>query len=530
MAYREVTILDIWEIVRRWHSGQGIREIARALECDRNTVRRYTRLARSAGVTREAPLPAREQLLPLLQEVTSPTRRLPQAQVLLSPYLDEVRQLTTDPDLGLNEKSAFIVICQRHALTVSYSSFKRFVAAHREKIDPRLATCRLEVPPGAEVQLDYAKVGLFFDALTERRRTLYVFIGTLSHSRLKYVELTYSQDQMSFVSSHVRMFAFFSGVPERLVLDNLKSGVIKPDLYDPTFNRTYRDMAEHYGCFLDPARVARPKDKGKVERDVQTVREAVRRIIVLNPSITLGELNREALLWSKQEYGLHPHGTTGEKPLVVFTEREKPALRPLPSESFEVSCWKQATVHPDHYVQYRGKAFSVPTAYVTKKVWLQATEHLLKVFYDERLIAQHLITRSYRHTDHRHFPENMRAALDKSSLHQHLLERSRTSGGEDFYRMIQQLFEVDAFVNLRRAQGLVATAEESNAPALVNRAARFMCEYRVRATPHELRCVLEKLRSEAEQERSAGALADLSEEFVRDVGYFINHPQEEGNA
>lgn len=525
--------MDLWEVFRRWHDRQTISQIAQSLGYDRKTVRGYIRLARECGLSLEKLLPPRDEVVLVLKSHERVLGRSSVAQEMLTPHLEEIAQLVNDPELALKPKSAFLVISERHDLKgkVSYSSFKRFVGAHRQKIAPHdTPTCRLEVSPGAEVQLDYAKVGLFFDALTERRRTLFVFIGTLSHSRLKYVELTYSQDQMSFVSSHVRMFAFFGGVPERVVLDNLKSGVIKPDLYDPTFNRTYRDMAEHYGCFLDPARVARPKDKGKVERDVQTVREAVRRILVLNPTISLAELNRASLLWSKEDYGMHMHGTTGEKPLVVFTEREKCALKPLPGEPFEISSWKQATVHPDHYIQYRGKAFSVPTAYVTKKVWIQATEHLLKVFHDERLIAQHVITRSYRHTDERHFPENMRVVLDKSSLHQHLLERSRLSGGDDFYAMIQHLFDVDAFVNLRRAQGLVAAAEEAGAPTLVNRAARFMQEYRVRATPHELRCVLEKLRSEEEQLKANLSLADLSEEFVRDVTYFINHPHEEGNA
>jgi transposase len=524
--------MDIWEIIRRWHERHSISQIAQGLGYDRKTVRSYIRLARACGLCLEKPLPPKEDVLLLLKNHEPALGRSSTAQELLGPYLGEISQLVNDPELALTPKSAFLVVCERHGLTdkVSYSSFKRFVASHREKIDPLISTCRLEVSPGTEVQIDYAKIGLFFDALTERRRTLYAFIGTLSHSRLKYIELTFTQDQVSFVSSHVRMFEFFGGVPKRVVLDNLKSGVIKPDLYDPLFNRSYHDMAEHYGCFLDPARVARPKDKGKVERDVQTVREAIRRILVLNPSILLGELNRAALTWSRQDYGMRHHGTTREKPLVVFTERERPALKPLPESPFEVSCWKQATVHPDHYIQFRGKAFSVPSAYVTKKVWIQATEHLLKVFHDERLIAQHVITRSYRHTDHRHFPENIRAVLDKSSIHQHLVERARTLGGEDFYEMIKHLFDIDAFVNLRRAQGLVSVAEQADGPALVSRAARFMRENRVRVTPRKLRCVLEKLCSQDEQYQASLYLAELSEEFVRDISYFINHQQQEGNA
>jgi hypothetical protein len=330
---------------------------------------------------------------------------------------------------------------------------------------------------------------------------------------MKYIELTFSQDQTSFVSSHVRMFEFFGGVPERVVLDNLKSGVLKSDLYDPMLNRTYAEMAEHYGCFIDPARIRRPKDKAKVERDVQTVREAVRREIVLNPSITLHELNQTMKRWMLQEYGLHLHGTTQEKPLLAFKEREQPALKPLPDERFEVSVWKQATVHPDHYIQFRGKAFSVPHAYVAKTVWLQ-------VFSEEQLIAQHVITRAYRHTAHSHFPENIRAVLDTSATHRSLLERASRLG-EDFHRLIRELLDVHAFINLRRAQGLLSRAEEIHNPALINRAARFMIDHNLRATPHNLLCVVEKLRLQEQQY----TLPELSHDFARDITYFI-HNQE----
>ena len=99
------------------------------------------------------------------------------------------------------------------------------------------------------------------------------------------------------------MFEYFGGVPKRIVLDNLKAGVIKPDLYDPRLNRSYQELAEHYDIFVDPARIKAPKDKGKVERDVRTVRQAVRKIMVLNPTASLGELNGLASHWCRDEYG-----------------------------------------------------------------------------------------------------------------------------------------------------------------------------------------------------------------------------------
>jgi transposase len=519
--------MDIWEVIRRWHDRQSFNQIAQSLGYDRKTIRGHINYVCNCGLSLEKPLPSKEEILQLLKQRERAVGRASSAQDVLAPYLDEIVQLVNDQDLGLKPKSAFLVICERHQITdkVSYTSFKRFVASHRAQIDPLISTCRLEVPPGAEAQIDYAKVGFLFDPVTSRRRTLYVFIGTLSHSRFKYVEVTFSQDQTSFACSHVRMFEFFGGVPERLIIDNLKSGVIKPDLYDPRLNRTYSEMAEHYACFIDPARVKKPKDKAKVERDVQTVREAVRRTIVLTPTLTVGELNHAMKDWMHEEYGQHLHGTTHEKPAVVFAERERPALKPLPAEAFEACVWKQATVHPDHYIQFRGKAFSVPSAYVTKKVWIRASEHLLKIFYDERLVAQHVITSGYRHTDHSHFPENVRAVLDTSTVHQNLLERAAGIGA-DFQHIIAQLFELHAHINLRRAQGLVTAAEEAHNPDLVNRAAGLMHRQHIKATPRDLRCLLEKLRVEDEHRQLDLALVNVSQEFVRDISYFIHTQQE----
>jgi hypothetical protein len=334
---------------------------------------------------------------------------------------------------------------------------------------------------------------------------------------MKYVELTFRQDQMSFANSHVRMFEFFGGVPARVIPDNLKTGVITPDLYDPRLNRSYNEVCEFYGCFVDAARVVHPKDKGKVERDVQTARQAARKTIILNPTASLGELNQLLRRWSVDEYGQRLHGTTREKPYVVFTEREKPALKPLPATSFELATWKQATVHPDQYVQFRGKAYSVPFAYRGKKVWIRATEHVLQVFLSEKLIKQHTVTPGYRHTDYADFPENVRAVLDTSTVHRSLLARAEAIGPH-FHVLVKGLLEFHAYINLRSAMGLTAEAERSDRQ-LIERAALFMQEKHVKPTPKHLRLIMEKLSSENLQRPLP--FSEASGEFLRDITYFI---------
>jgi transposase len=525
VAFHEISIMDAWEVVRRWHAGEGIRKISRDLQYDRKTVQRYARLASAIGLSPALPLPARDEVLVLLKAAEACRGRSREAQAVLDPYLAEIVELINNPTLAVKPKNAFLVLCERHELTgqVSYTSFKRFARAHELTLHPDRSTCRIESEPGREVQIDYARICLFHDVLSRKNRTLFAFIATLSHSRLKYIELTFKQDQKSFVSSHLRMFRFFGGVPERITLDNLKSGVIKPDLYEPTLNHSYREMAEYFGCFIDPARVKAPKDKGKIERDVQTVREAARMQVLLNPDAGLAELNRLVLRWSVEEYGMKNHGTTREKPYEVFLQRERPALKVLPEADFDVAVWKKATVHPDHYIQFQNKAYSIPHAYLGKTVWVRATEHLLQVYYQHTLIKTHLITKGYRHTDYQDFPENVRSVLDTSTVHRTLCERADRIGSH-FGALIRGLLEIHAYVNLRCALGLVESAESRGDPSLVEDATRLIEQHHVRPTPKNFRHVLERLASERSTCRVI-PLSDASREFLRDISYFIK-PQE----
>ncbi len=523
MAFHEISSMDIWEVIRRWHSRQSIRSVAQSLGYDRKTVRGFVRLAQAKGLSVDKSLPPKEEVLALIGRANALVGRPQKAQALLEPHLAEIAALINRTDMPLEAKAAFEVIIEHYSLqgNVSYSSFKRFARRHRLQLEPESATCRREVPPGSEVQIDYARIGTWFDPASGRKRVVHVFIGTLKHSRHKYAELTFSQDQTSFVSSHVRMFEFFGGVPERVVLDNLKTGVLRPNLYDPSFNRAYREMAEHYGCFLDPCRVAHPKDKGTVERDVRTVRQAVRKLFVLYPTATLAELNALLKLWVCEQYGHRKHGTTGEQPYEVFCQHEQPALRPLPPESFVVATWKQATVHPDHYIQFKGKAYSAPHAYVGRTVWVRATEKLVQIFFNEQIIQQHVVRRGYRHTKPEDFPDNVRAVLDEG-LHRSLIERSEKISPH-FHRLIRRLLEVHAFLNLRNAQGLLTLAGRYDSSD-VDRAAAFALDHHLKLTPSVFRELLGKLRA-LDRHDEALTLSDESLSFVRNMEYFITHKE-----
>ena len=521
MGFKRIQVMDIYEILRRWHDRQPITHISSTLGYARKTVRKYIHCAIQSGMSLDEPLPPREQVLDLVQvfSVSQTPSRPAKAQAILQPYLQEITDLVQHEHTPLKPKTAFEVICERHDLSeqVSYSSFKRFIRTHRIVITPQKATCRIEVPPGSELQVDYGYMGLLYDPASGKRRKVYAFIATLSHSRHQFVEFVFRQTKESFVGSHVRTFEFLGGVPERIVLDNLKSGVLKPDLYNPVFNPAYREMAFHYDSFLDPCRPGEPKHKGKVESQVKTTREQFRKMLAIDPNLDLYQANQGIKAWCLGKHGHRIHGTTGWKPYPVFLQEEQSKLKPLPDEAFEIATWKECTVHADHYIQFGKKAYSVPTAYIGKTLWVKGSDRLIQIFHQNRLIKQHVITNHFRHTDWSDFPQNMQKALTEGLPA--YLQKQAAKVGPHFKELVTRILKPHAFMNLRKAQSLVRLMEKYDLE-LLEKAASVTLNGHLPMRPKSFIQLLEKLEQE-DQEPIQIPISLFTQEFVRPMDYFI---------
>ena len=254
MAYSPKGVMDIFEILTRWHSGYTISGIGDALGIDRKTVRRYVRAAEEGGISREKPLPEREALIEHLLPLVPNNKREMPARCQFEQHRDEIVDLITRPIDPLKPKTAFEVICIRHGTTASYSSFKRFVRHNVPELSPNRTTCRVEVEPGAEIQIDYASMGLLHDEAAGRNRKVYAFIATLSNCRYKYIEFVHSQNQKSFAASHVRMFSFFFGVsrclipeyvPRHILRDMWPSTICGRQVLSPVKSRRFSREWEH---------------------------------------------------------------------------------------------------------------------------------------------------------------------------------------------------------------------------------------------------------------------------------------------
>ena len=257
------------EAIYQWHKGMKIQQISQSLGLDRKTVRKYLGMVRCLGITRGGPLPDEQELAMRLKEVREHLFYERPAFDVLAPHRGQIEAWLADTNT--TGKQVWRLLKEVFGIEVGYTTLRRYLRSEFSYGRTR-TTVRIETPPGEEAQVHFGYAGLMHDPETERNRRTWAFIMTLSYSRHKFVRFVFRQDIAMWLDCHERAFAFFGGVPRRIILDNLKSGVLKPDIYDPTINRAYADMERFYGFVADPAKVGMAQHKGKVERAVPIVR------------------------------------------------------------------------------------------------------------------------------------------------------------------------------------------------------------------------------------------------------------------
>jgi hypothetical protein len=184
------------------------------------------------------------------------------------------------------------------------------------------------------------------------------------------------------------MYCYFGGSSRILVPDNLKTGVQKPDWYDPVINKTYHEMAEHYQTAIIPARVRKPKDKPNVEGAVNIISTWIIAALRNQKFFTLAELNQEIKV-KLDEYNNRPFQKKDGSRLSIFLGEEKPLLVSLPAAPFELAEWKQATVQFNYHIAVDKMHYSVPYEYIKQKVDVRLTRNMVEVFYHNNRICSH---------------------------------------------------------------------------------------------------------------------------------------------
>ena len=523
MARRQVFMNEIVEMIYHWHQGSGFKEIRRSLGFDRNTIRKYVRLAQAAGVERGTPFPQEGELVKRLKEgQASALLRETPGQDQISPHREWIDGLLKESEAKKEEltaKQIWRLFRERTEMPIGYCTMKRYLRLQFHLGTPPV-TVRLEVEPGTQAQVDFGSAGMMVDPATGKGRRASAFIMTLSCSRHRFVRFVFRQDLPTWIDCHIRAFEYFQGVPATIVLDNLKSGVIKPDIYDPIINRAYGELERHYGFVADPAKVRMARHKGKVERNVLVVRQ---HLLAGRSFRDIGEANERALKWCREEIGMEIHGTTKRRPFEVFQKEEAACLKPLPGETFERPLWKDCTVHPDHHIVFDRSYYSLPTRFIGRKVWARGGRNRVRIFLDEQLIKTHeqaLRPGTWR-TDFSDYPPEKLAYLMPAPTHC----RSKAAQiGPQTETLIREILSDHAMRNLRKAQAVLRLAEKYGPAAMEAAAQRALSfgnfQYR------SLKTILEKgwLRPENPPQLSL-PLSPLGQRFLRPPGYFAREKE-----
>jgi transposase len=374
------TILNLRQ--QRW----SIRRIAKTLGLHRDTVARHLREANQSGSesVKLGQAPTGSESVKLGQALTG---SVPASGRALQPSLCEPFRAVIQAklDLGLTAQRIHQDLVSEHGFAGKYHSVRRFVS--RLEATQELPFRRLECGPGEEAQVDFGTGAPLLPPEGKRRRT-HVFRIVLSHSRKAYSEAVTRQTTDNFIRCLENAFWHFGGVPQRLILDNLRAAVTRADWFDPEINPKARSFAEHYGTILLPTKPYTPRHKGKVERGVDYVQENA---LKGRTFTSLDEQNRFLLDWEQTVADTRVHGTTRRQVGQHFADVERAALQPLPLERF--ACFQEArrTVHRDGHVEVERAYYSAPPEYLARRVWVRWDGRLVRLFNDHlEQIAVHV--------------------------------------------------------------------------------------------------------------------------------------------
>jgi transposase len=456
MARRTFDVIDICEIFVHWHAGRSKNELAGSLGLSRNTVRKYVAAAEAAGMVPGGPAVSSERWAELARE-WFPELADTRLRQVTWPVIGEHRDyIVAQLEAGVTVSTIHQRLRDERGLAASVASLRRYVAANlpEEARRAQVTVLRLDpAEPGQEAQVDYGQLGRWTDPRSGRKHTVNVFAMVLCCSRLLFVRPVVKMDQRAWTECHVAAFGFFGGVPARLVPDNLKTGVDRPDLYDPRINRSYAELAAHYGCLVDPARSRKPRDKAQVERPMPYIRDSFWRG---REFTSLEHMQAEAVRWSADVAGQRScRPLDGAAPAAVFAAVEKDRLSPLPQDPFVLAEWSRGKVGPDIHVKVGQSLYSVPWKHMGKTLDARSTATMVQLFAGGELVKTHVRTPRGKQTDLGDYPPEKIAFHTRTPA---WCRKKATEIGPACSALITGLLEENALHRLRAAQGVLGLA------------------------------------------------------------------------
>src|SRR5579872_3941614 len=409
---------------------------------------------------------------------TPPPSRAPGASAC-EPYraliVDAVRR-------GRNAMAIWQDLVDDHGFPARYASVRRFVAALREHaaVEPRAI---IVTAPGEEGQVDYGEGPMVRDARADKYRRTRLFLLTLGYSRKSVRLLVWRSSAQIWAELHEQAFRRLGGTVRVIVLDNLREGVLTPDIYDPTLNPLYRDVLKHYNVVALPCRVGDPDRKGKVESGVGHAQKTPLQGMRFE---TLEEAQAYLDRWETQWADTRIHGTTKRQVAAMFAE-EKPALQPLPLEPFRYYQYGKRTVNLDGCVEVDAAYYGAPPGWIGRRVQVQWDSHQVRLMDPQtgQLLREHLRQARGRH---RIRDEDRPKQTPLTTLQ--LLSRADKAGAQ-IGVLCRGMHEKDGETAIRRILGVLSLVKKYGG-ATVEDACAAALEVGVRADYHFVRRYLER--------------------------------------
>jgi transposase len=450
MAYREVTMLEIKEVLRLFGSGVPKKRIAAQLGFHAKTVRRYVKVALESGWAPGQPLDDRlvETVVSRVQPVLGRPQgegwaRCEEHRALIQTFLDD--------DVRL---SKIRTILRRQQVLVSYATLRRFAISELGfgRTAPTIPI--LDCGPGEEVQLDTGWMTFLQGDLLGYKRRFRAWIFTAVRSRFRFVWPCFEETTQRAIEACELAWAFYQGVFKVLIVDNTKAIVDKADSLSPRINVAFLEYAQSRGFVIDTTRVRKPKDKARVERAVQTVRDdcfAGERLFDLESA------RDHARRWCLEEYGMRRHSRTLRPPKEHLEAEERPALLPPPQEVYDVPLWREVKIARDQHAQVARALYSLPTCFVAKTLLARADRSTVRFYDGATLVKAHpRVPPGHRSTDRHDFPAEKAAYAFRDIDY---LKRQAQGHGEAVGRFAATLLEGDLpWTRMRRVYALLGLA------------------------------------------------------------------------
>lgn len=469
MKGRKKNMTDIRNILHRLRQGQSKRSIHRELGVHRPIIRKLYDLAVIRGwLDSNYPMPSDEEIH------NACDLKPKQKNHPLDSYRSQIEQWH-------NKGMSSVVMYQllKDNCSCSDQSIRRYRNKYfPKKVEPVMVR---STTPGLDMEVDFGELGRFVDE-NGLLKKVWILSLRLRHSRRAYREIALDQSVSTFLMGHVRAFEYFSGVPEKLHLDNLKAGVIRSTVDNDMINRSYQALAEHYGFIISPCLPRTPQHKGGVEGDIKYAkknfipyfRARQKQIGIDIPKIC--DLSEALEIWGNEIADLHIVYGVGRSPLEIFNSEEKRMLHPLPKNRWEIAIWGKCEVRKDWRIMMDSAYYSVPYQLIGEMVETCTTNFLVRIFHKNKEVTLHELAKKKW--------EYKRKAEHAPPFHEAILQCSREGIlllakdiGSFTYQVVETILSHPSVDKLKPTRHLLGLSEKYSKERLENACKRaFECK------------------------------------------------------